>query len=315
MPTLPVFPIIKRAFVFLALNLKTLIKLYATALGLVLAAAALGAGGYALTKTWLATVPCVVFCVFAITPCMLRTYQLAALGEMDPSSYLSAVFTSQSLRYVGYWLFAGVTLTVGLILALLPGMLAGAVGEVTVINADKALSIMISVGLVMAFLVLFCPVYLAFPAAALERAPSFSQAYALGAHCKMRLFLLMAMPWALFSVLGQVVEMIGGHYGAAEDLRKTLLLAPLNLILFFMASVINAAVFALAYRFLRGLPHHDSCGPLPGETTFWPANVGPGGQDQRSAPIPSDAPKPDPADPAADATRSPGEDPSGTPRH
>ncbi len=279
MPTLPVFAIIKRAFVFLALNLGTLLKLYLTALGLILAAVFLAAGAFALTKAWLVAVPCVVFILFAGAPCMMRTYQLAALGEMDPSSYLSSLFTSQSLRYVGYSLLVTLISGFGLLLSLLPAIVTGALGDNVMLEFNRSLSVFVSIGLVLTFLVLIGPINLIYPAVSLERDPSLAHAYALGAHCKVRLFWTMAVPGLLFGLLSQGVEMIGGRYGVAEDLGKTLLMAPLNLILVFMSLVINSAVFALAYRYLRGLPHHDPAGPLPGEAPAWSGGFGPGGPD------------------------------------
>ncbi len=279
MSTLPVFPIVKRAFVFLALNLGTLLKLYLTALGLILAAVFLAAGAFALTKAWLVAMPCVVFILFAGAPCMMRTYQLAALGEMDPSSYLSSIFTSQSLRYVGYSLLVTLISGFGLLLSLLPAILTGALGDNVVFEFNRSLSVFVSIFLVLTFLVLIGPINLIYPAVSLEREPSLAQAYALGAHCKVRLFWTMAVPGLLFGLLSQGVEMIGGRYGVAEDLGKTLLMAPLNLILVFMSLVINSAVFALAYRYLRGLPHHDPSGPLPGEAPAWPGGFGPAGPD------------------------------------
>lgn len=279
MSTLPVFPIIKRAFVFLALNLGTLLRLYLTALGLILAAVFLTAGAFALVKTWVVALPCVAFIFFASAPCMMRTYQLAALGEMDPSGYLSSLFTSQSLRYVGYWLLVTLITGFGLTLSLLPAMLTGALGNNVVFEVDKYLAVLVSAGLVITFLVLIGPINLVYPAVSLEREPSLASAYALGAHCKLRLFWIMALPGLLFGLLSQVVEMVGGLYGVSEDLGKTLLMTPLNLILVFMSLVVNSAVFALAYRFLRGLPHHDPAGPLPGEAPAWP-----GGRDAPDGP-------------------------------
>ncbi len=284
MPSLPVFAIIKRAFVFLALNLGTLLRLYLTALGLILVAVFLAVGAYALTKVWLVAVPCVVFILFAGAPCMMRTYQLAALGEMDPSSYLSSLFTSQSLRYVGYSLLVTLISVFGLLLSLLPAIVTGALGDNVMLEFNRSLSVFVSIGLVLTFLVLIGPINLIYPAVSLEREPSLAGAYALGAHCKVRLFWTMALPSLLFGLLSQGVEMIGGRYGVAEDLGKTLLMAPLNMILVFMSLVINSAVFALAYRYLRGLPHHDPSGPLPGEAPAWPGGFGPAGPDPAGGP-------------------------------
>lgn len=254
MPSLPVFATIAKAFAFLGLNLRPLTVWTILPLGLTLAVFGLGALMAYLVKHWLPLVPCAILVLFVWGPYSVRVNQLIITGRPWEGGYLSRIFESPSVRYVGYSYLLMAIYILGLGLASMPAVVAGAGEAIGVAFSMKFLSVWISAGLALAFAIMIAPLSLICPAACVEEFPKLSKAYNLGTHVKARLFLAMILPHLLFAVLSSILDLAANALGVGQGVVQNLVLLPAQLILAFFGCIVNLAVPALAYRHLRGLP-------------------------------------------------------------
>lgn len=303
MTKLPVFRTIGQAMAVFGLHFGKLFKwtLIPLALGGGVLGAALGlaawqgALGGSILNPWMAPVFVAgLFALLTFVPLAVRINQLAALGRVEDAGYVEMIFAPRSLRYLGYACVVTLIMGLGLLLSALP---LGLVHS-KAIPGNPGLALALSVFLALVFLTLTAPLNLVMPAVAVEREPSLGKAFDLGAHCKLRLFLAIALSTVFFSVLTQGVELLVRAMGGRQDgALSTLVALPLQVLLTFFSYVTSVAVPAVAYRFLSGLPEPGSAqaqdaltqpGPTAealGQSTGDPAPQGqaPGGSGEPAA--------------------------------
>lgn len=203
---------------------------------------------------WAGFIPAVFFSILAWVPYGMRINQLAVTGQVEPGGYVGKMFTQAALWYFAYGLLVGLIQMGGALISAMPVLLLlmnkGQAGA----DARVALAGLATLALMLVFFIMTSPLNLIYAAASVEREPSLGRAYNLGAHSKLRLFFCVLLTGLLFGILQQGVEWIASAVGGRFSEHAKLLFAPVQVLVWFFSYVTAAAVPAVAYRILSGLP-------------------------------------------------------------
>ena len=254
MSRLPVSSTITQALAVLAAYPGKLLLWTLAPLSLSLVAAALGWGLLAVSQAWWTVVPFGILILFFWMPYIIRVNQLTVLGKTEPGGYFEKIFDPQSRLCFRYVLLTSLMFLGGMAMSAAPALMLFSRQGGDPPSQALGLAILVGMALFLAFLILFAPFNLIFPAVSVEASPAFGRAYSLGATDKLRLFLAMTAIQFFFAVLSVLVDGIGGVFGGSDKMPQVLVLAPLHLLLMFVGKVLNMIVPATAYRFLRNIP-------------------------------------------------------------
>lgn len=203
---------------------------------------------------WAGFIPAVFFSILAWVPYGMRVNQLAVTGRVEPGGYVGKMFTQAALWYFAYSLLVWLINLGGVLVSAMPVILMMVNKGQAVGGPRMALAMLATAALLLVFLIMTSPLSLIYPAASVEREPSLGRAYNLGAHCKLRLFFCVLLTGLLFGILQQGVEWIASAIGGRFSENGKLLFAPVMILVWFFSYVTAAAVPAVAYRILSGLP-------------------------------------------------------------
>ena len=218
---------------------------------------ALGSGG-ALSVVAVAAVTALGLAAVALLiwiPYFLRVNQLAVTGRVEPGSYASGVPSLPARRYLGYAVLVNILRALAISVSFSPIIIA-ARQDASLQNTAGPMSFLplLFFGLLFLAFVWLTPLLLVFPATATEEKPSLARAYALGKHCKLRLFMcsvLCIVPLSLCSILA---ESAFAPQRAQASTGYLLSYIGVQAILAFFMCITTEAVPAIAYRILSGLP-------------------------------------------------------------
>lgn len=263
MPHLPVFSTIGQGMALFGLNIGKLMKwgIIPSLLSLAALGAALGLGLLLQPEEqggvpwwWAGFIPAVFFSILAWVPYGMRINQLAVTGRVEPGGHVGKMFTQAALWYFAYGLLVGLIQLGGVLISAVPVILVMMNKGQAGVDPRVALAGLATAGLMLVFFIMTSPLNLIYAAASVEREPSLGRAYNLGAHCKLRLFVCVVLTGLLFGVLQQGVEWIASSIGGRFSEHAKLLFAPVLVLVWFFSYVTAAAVPAVAYRILSGLP-------------------------------------------------------------